>query len=439
MRAKAQTTALESYRAVIYGFSRRIVEAQRPIRVLEAVKWPRSVAEALKKLDRTQALPLLTADDYRNENPLGYDPLEKQRELLEIAKDIERDLDRSDPLRGLLIHIVEQYIDVIEMLKNRGTKRFWELSRKLYGSPRDPFDLQEKSVLDLGRNLSEILTRIDGPDLGLGSVKNLSAEHVVDTLNDRFRICFPGDRVKAKISDGIIADAAAGGDTVKIRSDSSFSARDVDVLEVHEGWVHVGTTQNGNAQSTAQWLSKGPPRVASTQEGLAVLMEILTFRSYPRRAKQINDRILAVDHAESGADLFDLLEFYRVSGYSEEDAMKNAKRIFRGSHLGGGAPFTKDISYCRGFFEVYHFMRSAIRAGRPELVPFLFAGKMHVDDVPLLYQKYQEGVIDPPVFLPPPFRDLNGIAVWMSFSASLTNMDGERIQERYERLFQLYL
>jgi hypothetical protein len=129
----------------------------------------------------------------------------------------------------------------------------------------------------------------------------LSFGAVVEELNRRFERVFGSDRVHAKLSDGILADAAAGGDTVKIKDGTLFSKRDIDILEVHEGWVHVGTTQNGNAQHVAKWLSKGPPRCSSTQEGLAVLMEIFTFRSYPRRARHINDRILGIEKAEEGA------------------------------------------------------------------------------------------------------------------------------------------
>ncbi|HUP58460.1 MAG TPA: tyrosine/phenylalanine carboxypeptidase domain-containing protein, partial [Bdellovibrionota bacterium] len=152
-----------------------------------------------------------------------------------------------------------------------------------------------------------------------------------------------------------------------------------------------------------------------------------------------NDRILGIDKAEDGANILELIEFYRTEGYDEEESLTNAKRVFRGGVLQGGAPFTKDISYCRGFIENYNFMRAAIRAGRPYLIPFLFVGKIHVDDVPLLYQKYKEGIIDAPRYLPPQFKDLNGVAVWMSFSSFLNQIDLKSIQEHYNKLFSRYL
>ena len=168
-------------------------------------------------------------------------------------------------------------------------------------------------------------------------------------------------------------------------------------------------------------------------------MEIFTFRSYPGRARRINNRILAIDKAEDGASMLDIFEFYRTEGFNEEECFYQAKRVFRGGLVDGGGPFTKDISYCKGFVENYNFMRAAIRAGKPELIPFLFAGKMNLEDVPLLYQKYQEGVIDAPYYLPPQFKDMNGIAVWMSFSSFLNMIDLKKVQEHYDRLFSKHL
>jgi hypothetical protein len=84
-------------------------------------------------------------------------------------------------------------------------------------------------------------------------------------------------------------------------------------------------------------------------------------------------------------------------------------------------------------------MRTAIRAGKPQIVPFLFAGKVRVEDVPLLYRKHLEGIIDPPKYLPPQFRDMNGVAVWMSFSSFFNQVNLKKIQEHYDKLFETHL
>ncbi len=426
-----------TYKEKIKRLSQRIVEAQKPIRILDSIKWDPSIEQELRK-SKFREMPKIGPKYYEN-FPLSFDAEKKKDELRDIIGDIDRTLGSDDSIGKLLVSISQQYLDVVEMLLSRGTPRFWEYSKKLYGSPKDRLFDEKNTILELGQALYQILNGLEEKMPGLTYPEDIPAEDVVDELNKRFKKYFPDGSVQAKLSDGIVADAAAGGDTVKIKAAAMFSSRDIDILEVHEGWVHVGTTQNGNLQHVAKWLSKGPPRCSATQEGLAVIMEIFTFRSYPRRARQINDRILGIDKAEDGANLLELLEFYRTEGYSEDECLFNVKRVYRGGTVEGGAPFTKDISYCRGFIENYNFMRTAIRAGRPDLIPFLFAGKIHVDDVPLLYQKYKEGIVDMPRFLPPQFEDLSGLTVWMSFSNFLNRVDLQKIQEHYDKLFKEHL
>jgi len=426
-----------TYKEKVKRLSLRIVDAQKPIRILDSIKWDPAVELALKKSHFKQ-MPKVDAAYYAKID-IGFDPKAKISELEDLATDIQTSLGDGDAVGELLLKITQQYIDVVHLLLARGTKQFWEYSRKLYGSPKDAMFDERNTIRDMGQLLYTILNGFDDRALGVEYKKDVEAGEVVRILNDRFKAYFPNNSVEARLSDGILADAAAGGDVVKIREGSLFSTRDVDILEVHEGWVHVGTTQNGQNQHVAKWLSKGPPRCSATQEGLAVIMEIFSFRTYPKRARHINDRILGIDKAEDGANILELIEFYRTEGYDEDECIANAKRVYRGGVVEGGAPFTKDISYCRGFIENYNFMRAAIRAGKPYLIPFLFTGKLHVDDVPLLYQKYKEGLIDAPQLLPPQFKDLNGVAVWMSFSSFLNQVDLKRIQEHYDKLFKSYL
>ena len=47
---------------------------------------------------------------------------------------------------------------------------------------------------------------------------------------------------------------------------------------------------------------------------------------------------VAEDKVEDGANMLELLEFYRTEGYSESDSLNNVKRVFRGGVASGGAP-----------------------------------------------------------------------------------------------------
>ena len=157
-------------------------------------------------------------------------------------------------------------------------------------------------------------------------------------------------------------------------------------------------------------------------------MEVFTFRCTPDRLRKINNRLLACEMAESGANFLQVFEYFRELDQSEYDAYKNTQRIFRGGVVEGGAPFTKDISYTKGFIAVYNFLRTSIRNGEPHLIPYIFAGKVTLEDVPVIYHYSQMGLIDRPKYLPPQFSDLNALAVWMAFSNFLNKMKLEKIE-----------
>lgn len=426
-----------SYKEKVAALSEKIVESQRPIRVLDAIKWDQGV-EAEFFRNGARELPKVDAAYYASV-PLGFDPARKQAELAEIAFLIERTLGASDDIGALLLSQVEQYREVVTMLAARGTPQFYKSARVLYGSPKDTFFHGRLSIMDQGKALYEILSALENKFLGREYPKDLTSEDVVTELQKRFANSFLRDKIKVCLSDGIVSDAAAGSDVIKIKEGARFSRKDIDIFEVHEGYVHVATTLNGKAQKVAKFLSKGSPRVSVTQEGLAILMEILTFSTYPLRARAINDRIIGIDKAEEGADFLEVYDFYLTEGYSETESFRNAMRVFRGGVITGGSPFTKDISYCRGFIENYCFIRAAIRRGKPEIVPFLFAGKLHADDIPMLYQKSAEGIVDAPTLLPSQFADMNGLAVWMSFSNFLNTVDVAMVSKYYDQLFTKYL
>jgi uncharacterized protein (TIGR02421 family) len=426
-----------TYKEKVKSLSVKMIQAQKPIRILNSIRtnaeWDQTLLKSnFKELPRGER-------EFYEKVELGFDAQAKYLEFKLLKAEIEKVLGIADELGGYMQNICDQYMLVVEMLKNRGRAEFHTYSCQLYGSPKDCFLEDLNTISEMAHMLYGILAGIETTLPQTVYPENIDAKTLVAELNTRFATYFGEKIVLAKVSDGIVADAAAGGDKVKIREGAMFSVRDLDIYEVHEGWVHVGTTLNGRNQPVCEFLSIGPPRCASTQEGLAVIMEIFTFRTYIRRAKEINDRIISIEKAQDGADLLQIIEYLRTEGYTERECITNAMRVFRGGTLSGGAPFTKDISYCRGFVENYNFLRSAIRAGKPHLIPYLFAGKLHVEDIPLIYKKHMEGIVEAPKFVPPHFRDLNGIAVWMSFSSFFNRVDLKSVQEHYTQLFARYL
>jgi uncharacterized protein (TIGR02421 family) len=267
--------------------------------------------------------------------------------------------------------------------------------------------------------------------------KNFTSEEAVHILGQRLQQYFhdPGDSVHVKLSDEILADASAGAEWIKLRRDAMFSERELRVLEVHEGWVHVGTTLNGLAQPVCTFLSKGPPSSTLNQEGLAIIMEIFTFSSYPQRVLRLTHRVTAIDMVENGAEFLDVFCFYQEQGFSREDSYNASVRVFRGCHSNKG-PFTKDLSYSKGFVLIYNYIRLAIKNGLSHHIPLLFLGKTTLEDLPVLFDLMKEGIVTPPKYLPPQFSDLAALTAWMTYSLFLNKLSLDHLGLDYKSILQ---
>lgn len=414
--------------------SGRLVALQKPIRILDAIKWPADIEARFRASGGTR-LPTVGQDFYQQQK-LAFDPDTVYQALKDLKADIRRQLGRGDALGKILQATVDQYQIVIELLRYRGTDKFGHFSHQLYGSAQDKIRGDRKTLRQMGERLCHIFSLPAVEHLHRPYNHDIDAEQAVAILRERMNQYFAPGEVRVQINDDIVSDAAAGGDCIKINRRSLFSELDLQVLEVHEGWVHIGTTLNGRQQPWATWLSVGSPRITAIQEGMAVLMETLTFSSFPQRARRISDRVVAVDLAEQGADFIEVYRYFLARGVSEHDSYRVTQRVFRGGTLTGGSVFTKDISYVKGFVENVNFIRSAIHSGVPEIIPMLFVGKVTLDDLPLLYERYLEGIIIGPKYLPPMFRDLNGLYVWFGFSSGISGMNIARVQQHFHKLFR---
>ncbi|MGA9853302.1 MAG: flavohemoglobin expression-modulating QEGLA motif protein [Gammaproteobacteria bacterium] len=418
------------YKQMLRALSVRIVAAQKPIRILDHIKWDNGIQEDFFR-NGARELPGIDRAYYER-IPLGFDPAKKRQEFHEIELDISRELGQYNPLGSIMRRMCREYIQVVRMLEARGTPEFAVLSQELYGSASDAFHEGGPTLADLGKLLSDAISNIDQSELLKPPPKTISGEDAVNILQKRINQSFKESEgtMRVRLSDGILADAAAGADYIKIRKDAKFNDRDLRVLEVHEGWVHLGTTFNGSNQPVCTFLSKGPPSSTITQEGLAVFMEIVTLASYPSRLKRLANRIRAVHIAEQGGNFLDVYKFYLEQNIGEKESFDNASRIFRGS-MPDGQPFTKDLSYNKGFIMIYNYIRLAVKKGMLHRIPMLFCGKTTLEDVRTLAQFVDEGIITPPRFLPPQIADLNGITAWMCYSNFLNKLNLARIQDDY--------
>src|SRR6266542_3304281 len=106
----------------------QLLHAQKPLRVLRAINWDPHVHERFFK-SGARELP-------RPEYPaLGFSRKKRQRELRKIRQQIRG----RNPIEELLRNRCDEFMLVADLLAARGTRRFYEISRRLYGDPRDRF------------------------------------------------------------------------------------------------------------------------------------------------------------------------------------------------------------------------------------------------------------------------------------------------------------
>ncbi len=410
------------YHQVIRELSERIVNAQKPIRVLDALKWDAKVEEHFFK-HKFKRLPHVDPSYYHEKNPLLFDPIKKLNEFRDIERSIRRKLGQYSGVGSIMQRMCREYYRVVEMLLARGTPKFTEISQELYGSSEDAFHAGAPTLKDLASLVTNTLANLKNQVTTESDVKMYTSQEAVEILSQRLGSYFTDKGgIRVELSDGIIADASAGAERIKIHKGLVFSAREIRVFEVHEGWVHLGTTLNGLSQPICTFLSKGPPSSTITQEGLGIITEVFTFASYPGRVKRLTNRITGVSMAEEGANFLDVFNFYRDQGLDEEDSYQSTARVFRGSTPDGG-PFTKDLSYSKGFILIYNYIRLAVQHGLVNQIPLLFLGKTTLEDIHILMDLVEENIVTLPKYIPPQFKDLAALSAWMCYSLFLNKLD----------------
>ncbi|MFN7096515.1 MAG: flavohemoglobin expression-modulating QEGLA motif protein [Gammaproteobacteria bacterium] len=419
----------------VFTLSERIVEAQRPIRVLDALKWDAEIRDKFLA-KKGKELPQIT-HEYYQQKPLSFDPELKKQEFYAIERDIRKKLGQYTGAGTIMERMCREYREVVRMLEARGSEEFSLISQELYGSAQDAFYAGAPTLKDLGTLLATTLPELKKSAANCDEEKIYTGAEAVVLLGKQLAGYFNehDGQVRVKVSDDIIADASAGAECIKIRQDAHFSKRDLRVLEVHEGWVHLGTTLNGLAQPICTFLSKGPPSSTITQEGLAIITEIFTFSSFPDRVQRLTNRVTAIAMAEDGADFIDIFKFFKEYGADDTVAYSAAARVFRGS-LPNGKPFTKDLVYSKGFILIYNYIRLAVQRGLLSRIPLLFVGKTTLEDLHLLEDLVEEGLVSLPRYLPPQFRDLSALSAWMCYSLFLNKLNLEQLSVNYKNFLE---
>jgi uncharacterized protein (TIGR02421 family) len=394
-------------------FSDAIVAAQRPIRILKAINWDPAVHERFFRHDAKE-MP-------RPENPpLGFDAADKVKELGALKRQIRG----KNPVESLLREKCDEFILIARMLAARGTRRFYELSCQVFGDPRDRFPDHPADNLAIAR-LWAARPRARNEEA------TITAEAAARQVR---KLCAPylGGKVRVVVRTRLTANAAAGATRVTLKKGALFSQRQVLALAHHEGLWHVLTSINGFAQPVLSVLGVGFPRHIESQEGGGIVAEFLTGHITDERYIELGERTIAVDMAARGADYLEVYR-YLLARFQPRKAAQMCERVFRGGMVEGGAPFTKDVAYQRGYCRTFNFLRAALEGRDIDIVRAFLAGKMSVDEAELVRDLVEEGVCAGPVHLPAWFDDIDRLNAVVTHSVTMNRFSMPSISRYYAR------
>ena len=351
------------------------------------------------------------------------------REQIEAAR---KDIQGEHEIQQWLCRVADTLTTTANMIDARGTPEFFQHSSDLYGRPTRLMLDRKTKVLDLAKHMDATLDGLDFQQLVVeGEEVYLSDVQFAKRMRARLERHFPTDAPAIVIAPGLSAKAAASSKRIRIRQGATFTERDVDQLLNHEALIHTATALNGRSQPHFKILGRSHPGTTEIQEGLAVFAEVITGSMDPRRFKRLSGRVLAIQMAVEGADFKEVFDFFVERGVERPQAYENARRVFRGGVITGGAPFTKDMVYLNGLLRVHNFMRTVVRMNRADLIRVLFLGKMDVEDVPALAQLAYNGRLAAPRFMPPWVKDLRFLVSYMAYSSFLNRVKMPGFQDYY--------
>ena len=392
--------------------------AAKSMRILSSVAWDEGQKDRFLK-------------DGKMPNP-DYAPIdvsEPRRLVAEARKSIKGDHFIFEWL-GRLAETLDRTTHLID---SRGTPEFYHHSAELYGRPTRLMLDKKTRVIDLARHMDGTLDGLDFSKLVVeGYETHLTAEEFAAELTEQLKPHFGDQAPDVELSDTLSAKAVAGRKRIRVRASAGFTERDIEQLLQHEALIHTATSLNGRAQPHFKVLGRAHAGTTEVQEGLAVFAEIISGAMDPQRFRRLSDRVIAIQMSIDGADFKEVFEFYNERLDDPDQSFENARRVFRGGVLTGGAPFTKDMVYLNGLLRVHNFMRTVVKLGRADLIRILFVGKLDIEDVPALAQMAASGRLRAPEFMPPWAKDLRFLVSYMAYSGFLNQVKMPGFQTYYE-------
>jgi uncharacterized protein (TIGR02421 family) len=399
--------------------------ASQKIRILSHLGWHPGIRERF-------------LSDQGKELPKGVEyPHFDAESVLDILATAKRTIDKvsEGAVKEWLLRTEKNIENSARLLSSTARPEFFKYGRHLYGAPKDEVAHGTGTSLSLAKTFNDLFSSLSKINTGAPPAACHLPEAVADRMREAVQV-FGDLAPEIEIVDELSANALAGPRRIRIRKNVSFSDLDIEQLVQHEVMVHVATSLNGHEQTHLPILGAGHPGTTKTQEGLAVFAELITGSIDLDRFRRLADRVEAIQLSIEGADFLDVYRFFLERIGHEEQSFENTRRVFRGGVLTGKAPFTKDIVYLDGLLRVHNFLRFIVSAGRSDLIPLLFVGKIDIADVPALAELSVAGICLPPKFLPDWAKDLRFLVCYLAYSAFLNTLDLSRFRGHFQKIIE---
>ena len=343
------------------------------------------------------------------------------------AVEAVREARRSIVAITMIDHWLDRHADTLErsarMLGAAGTRAFFEYGRQIYGEPTAPHRLFPLTSLQLAESIRDTIEQLAHIEMNVAPPEYHDAPAVAQDIERAVSAHFGEAAPRVELVEKLSANALATAKSIRIRRDARFTDRDASQLLNHEAYIHCATSLNGRAQTDLPILAAGHPGTTRTQEGLAVFAEIISGSMELDRMRRLADRVFAIQMAIEGADFLEVYRYFLARTASPDQAFENARRVFRGGVITGGAPFTKDVVYLFGLLQVSFAIRGAFAAGRSDVLRMFFCGKLDALDIPALCELYAMGLVRAPLYLPPWISDPRFLLALFTYSTFMNQVD----------------
>lgn len=285
----------------------------------------------------------------------------------------------------------------LDMLQARGSDDFLQLSIELHGGVSPQLRDQAEALLAAVPEAEPAGDPMDAEEfLALAEAEIL-----------HYREVDPDIEMHAEIRTDVNG-VMVSGDTLLVGVESRVQRPRAHALLHHEVGTHLLTQVNG-AHQPIKVLGAGLAGYDETQEGLAVLAEIGCGGLTAFRLRQLGGRVVTVHRLVAGASFAEAHEALMASGFPRASAFTTVMRVYRSGGM------TKDAIYLKGLVELLHHLRDG---GSLDL---LWLGKFSLEDLPLVGELQERGVLSPPRLLPR-YLDDPGTAARLKHAAGIDDL-----------------